>query len=140
MAKSKLTPEVRDKIVQAVKAGNYAKVAAQYAGVDESTLYRWIRQGERQGSGIYYQFCQSLKEAEAESEVRAVAIINRHMNENWTAAMTYLERRHPDRWKRRDELDFRKLTIDQLLALATAGEGGVESAGDRLATSSSEEG
>jgi transposase len=43
--RSLLTPELQDKIVRVVKAGNYLKVAAQYNGVGESTLRLWLQRG-----------------------------------------------------------------------------------------------
>lgn len=130
---TKLTPQLQDKIVQAVKAGNYAQIAAQYAGIGTTTFFRWMQQGAEEEKGIYREFREAIKVAEAEAEVRAVAIIQRQMPESWQAAMTYLERKHPDRWKRRDELDIKRLPTDQLLELAAAVEGRIESAGDRAA-------
>ena len=44
---SKLTPEVQEKIVTAIRAGNYAQVAAVYAGIGERTFYRWMERGEK---------------------------------------------------------------------------------------------
>ncbi len=112
---TKLTPEVQEKIVSAIRAGNYANVAAEYAGIGERTFYRWLQQGSEEEQGIYGQFRQAVKTAERESEVRAVAIIQKHMDDNWQAAMTYLERKHPSRWGRRDRL---KIEIDPREALA----------------------
>ncbi len=43
--RSLLTPELQDRIVRVVKAGNYLKVAAQYNGVGESTLRLWLQRG-----------------------------------------------------------------------------------------------
>ena len=100
--KTKLTPEVQDKIVGAIRAGNYAAIAAEYAGITESCFYLWLRRGRAEGRGLYFQFLQAVKEAEREAEVRAVAIVQKHMGDNWTAAMTFLERKFPQRWGRRD--------------------------------------
>jgi hypothetical protein len=47
-----LTPERQDRIVQAVKAGNYLKVAAQWAGVGESTLRVWLQRGRRASAAV----------------------------------------------------------------------------------------
>jgi hypothetical protein len=57
--------------------------------------------GEREEDGPYRAFRDAVKSAESEAEVRAVAIIQRHMGTNWQAAMTYLERKYPSRWGRR---------------------------------------
>jgi hypothetical protein len=98
---SKLTPEVQEKIVTAIRAGNYAQVAAVYAGITERTYYRWMELGDQARGGRYLQFFQAVKAAEGEAEVRAVAIIQKKMTGDWRAAMAYLERKHPKRWGRR---------------------------------------
>jgi hypothetical protein len=98
---SKLTPKVQERIVSVIRAGNYAYVAAEYAGIGQSTFYRWLELGAEQKSGRYREFREAVKRAEAEGEVRAVAIIQKHMMTNWQAAMTYLERKFPQRWARR---------------------------------------
>jgi hypothetical protein len=97
---SKLTPEIQDKIVSAIRAGNYGEVAAAYAGIGSSTFYRWMDQGKAQ-AGPYREFREAVKAAESEAEVRAVAIVQKQMPEHWQAAMTYLERKFPLRWGRR---------------------------------------
>jgi hypothetical protein len=44
--KLKLTEERHDKIVEFIKAGNYASQAAGAAGIGERTFWRWMKQGE----------------------------------------------------------------------------------------------
>ncbi len=38
---AKLTPELQAKLVEALKAGNYAEVAARHVGIASSTFYDW---------------------------------------------------------------------------------------------------
>lgn len=72
--KSKLTPETHDTIVKAVRAGATFENAAQAAGIDESTLYKWLREAERNEAPDWkIQFHQDLYRARAEVEVRVVA-------------------------------------------------------------------
>ena len=99
--RSKLTAEVQEKIVRVIRAGNYAYIAAEYAGIGQSTFYRWMEQGEAQTAGPYREFREAVKAAEREAEIRAVATVQQHMGKNWQAAMTYLERKFPQRWGRR---------------------------------------
>lgn len=49
-------------------------------------------------------FSFSLTKAAAEAEVQALAQIQlaARQPQHWQAAMTFLERRHPDRWRRQD--------------------------------------
>ena len=102
--RGKLTPEVREKIVSAIRAGNYAQVAAEYAGISRSTFFRWLDRGRQAQRGLYRDLFEAVEAAEREAEVRAVAILQKHMDESWQAAMAFLERKHPERWGRRDQL------------------------------------
>lgn len=103
---SKLTAEVQGRIVAAIRAGNYAEAAAQSAGISASTLYRWLARGELEASGPFRQFREAVVLAEAEAEVHAVAVIRRAMPDDWRAALAYLERRHPGRWRQRQTTEL----------------------------------
>lgn len=100
--KTKLTPEVQEKIVLLVTNGHYKRVAAQQAGVDERTLYQWIEKGDPthpMTRAIYRQFRQALEKAEADSEVVLLDKIMKH-----GTARDHLEvlaRRFPERWARK---------------------------------------
>ncbi len=97
----KLTPELQEKICRVIKLGNYASVAAEYAGIGTTTFYRWLQVGEKEEAGPYRDFRDAIKAAESEAEIRAVATIQQHMGRSWQAAMTFLERKFPHRWGRR---------------------------------------
>ncbi len=114
-SRTKLTPELQEALVQAIRAGNYAAVAVQYAGISRSTFYRWMQRGQRAKSGLYCEFFEAIRRAESQAEVRAVAILQGHMKDSWRAAMTFLERKYPDRWGRKDRL---KIDIEPRQALA----------------------
>ena len=103
-AKPKLTPEIQERIVQVIRSGNYAVVAAAYAGISDKTYYLWKSKGEAQPDSIYGQFLEAIKKAEALSEAEAVAQIKLAARDpkNWVAGMTWLERRYQQRWSRTD--------------------------------------
>jgi transposase len=102
---TKLTAEVQERIVQAIRAGNYAEAACQAAGISPSSLYRWLARGQQE-PGRYREFRQAVLRAEAEGEVHAVATVRRAMAEDWRAALAYLERRHPARWQRQQRTEL----------------------------------
>lgn len=104
--KLKLTPEVQQKIVSAIRAGNYAFVAAEMAGIGRSTYWRWLEMGEKpDAQPVYREFRDAVKEAEAAAEVASVALIRQAaQNGTWQAAAWYLERKHGDRWGRNDKV------------------------------------
>jgi hypothetical protein len=103
-AKPKLTPEIQARVVQAIRGGNYAVVAAAYAGISDKTYYLWKEKGEAQPDTIYGEFLRAIKEAEALSEAEAVAQVRLASRDpkNWAAGMTWLERRFQTRWSRTD--------------------------------------
>jgi hypothetical protein len=103
---TKLTPQVRDRILQGVRAGNHVEPSARAAGIAPSTYYSWLARGEREAVGIYRVFLEEVRRAEAEAEVHAVAILRRAMTGDWRAALAYLERRHPARWRRHQSTEL----------------------------------
>jgi transposase-like protein len=96
----KLTAEVKRRIVEAVRVGNTVEVAAAYAGISRSTLHRWL--SHEKTDPRYAALRTEVLKAEAEAEFYAVAIIRRAMPEDWRAALAFLERRRPARWRQHD--------------------------------------
>jgi transposase len=94
----KYTPEVARRIVNAIAAGNFLEAAAAYGGISYECLNQWIRRGERETDGIYFQFLQDVHEAKAKAEVTLVATIKKASTNDWKAAGWMLSRRYPDRW------------------------------------------
>jgi hypothetical protein len=132
-----------------IEIGNYVPVACAAMGITETTYYRWFRQGREvqeaiagaaneqelhdylMNDGIVegfstlhcrcYKFAQLATKASARSEAAALALIKQQMPQQWTAAMTFLERRFPGRWKRREQIDVGDATegtgIDETIML-----------------------
>lgn len=123
-----------NEIIGYIEVGNYVPTACAAAGISETTYYRWLSDGqaveeligdkedaddyrERMLNGELvlglsaiqvrsWEFRQRILMASARSEAYAVATIRAQMPAQWTAAMTFLERRFPGRWKRRDQIDI----------------------------------
>jgi len=92
--KSKFSEPVRERIIEALRAGTTYEIAAQYAGISRSTLYEWIKKGEGFETGIYRTFYDNLKKAEAEGAVVHLGTISQASRKDWKAAAWLLERRH----------------------------------------------
>ena len=74
---TKLTPEIQDKIVAAIRHGNYIETAAALAGIRKDTFYDWLRKGARATTDDRYRnFSDAVFEAMAQSEAEAVAAID----------------------------------------------------------------
>jgi hypothetical protein len=97
---TKLTAALIEKIAALMRAGNYAEQACRAVGIATSTYYRWIERGRREQFGIYHDFVEALRRAEAEAEVEAVVLLREAMPDDWRAIVAYLERRYPGRWRR----------------------------------------
>lgn len=118
---TKLTPQVRAAICQRIAAGNHKNVAAVSCGVDPATFYEWIARGEgrdpdRAQTPLYADFAEAVKKAEADAEVRNVALIEQAAGKEWTAAAWWLERKFPERWAKKQEApaiyqDNRSITV-----------------------------
>ncbi len=101
---TKLTAELGEQIARAIRAGSYPEVAAQYAGVDRSTYYRWMERGDpdatRAADRPYRRFRRAVEQAQAADEVRDATLIGKAAERDWRAAAWRLERRHRARWGR----------------------------------------
>src|SRR5262245_5709675 len=94
----KLTPEVRERLCTAIRAGNYYEAAAAYASITYGSLRKWIQKGRAARRGKYFAFLQAIKKAEADAEATVVAQWRQQIPENWQAARDFLARRFPRRW------------------------------------------
>jgi len=98
---SKLTQEVQDRIVAALRAGNYQETAARYAGISEDTFYEWLKRGKEEPGSAYSEFSEAVEKAKADAEVRDVALIDKAAHDgSWQAAAWKLERKFPNKWGR----------------------------------------
>lgn len=99
-------PDLIKKLTQLIQAGCYVYVAAEAVGIGERSFYRWMARGEEETSGMYRQFWQEIKKAEAVAEAKMLMVINEASRTNWTAAAWFLERKFPDRWGRKDRVQI----------------------------------
>lgn len=97
---TKLTPETQKAICDAIAAGNYDYVAAEYAGVGRTTFYAWLAKGEEHETGIHREFLNAIKRAASQAEVRNIAIIE--TDQSWQSKAWWLERKHNDRWGKKE--------------------------------------
>lgn len=91
-------------LLEAVEAGNYIETAAELAGLSKVTVYNWLKRAEANETP-YVALANALKRASARAEAAEVTKVRNAGNDPrfWAASMTYLERRHPERWARRQD-------------------------------------
>lgn len=99
---------------EAMAKGNYAVTACDLLGITYQSYWEWLKQAEEDQlagmtveSSIYLRLAYALKTAEAKAEAELVNVVRNSavQDKNWLAGMTFLERRHPDRWGRRDRTE-----------------------------------
>ena len=102
---TKLTQEVQDAIVVALKAGMYIEASCDYVGIAPRTYYKWMSDAEREDAAEeVLQFSQAVKKARAEAEYRNVQGIQVAGEEHWQARAWWLERSFPSRWGRQQRV------------------------------------
>jgi hypothetical protein len=97
---TKLTPDVEQKILLAVRGGNYRYVAARWAGTTERALQRWMLEGKKHPKSKYGKFRKALIEAEQTAEIHAIKIVLDAAKKDAKHAQWWLERKQPARWGR----------------------------------------
>lgn len=109
-ARGKLTAELADSIVKAIRDGSFLDPAAQAHGIHRSTLYRWLERGEQEKlaeergetltdeGALYRDFCNRVAEADAEAEVDAAKRLRKLGEYNPKALAGFLKMRWPERW------------------------------------------
>lgn len=147
---TKLTDEKAERIIQAVRAGNFLDVAAAFAQVHRTTFWRWLERGRNAADMIeaadgdtfeqrcaaagvsdvdvrFAQFHEEVDRARADAEVRAVTLIQKAAEGDARHAEWFLERSFPDRWGARQRTELVgdgggpvRLAGDDQVALAVA--------------------
>jgi transposase-like protein len=104
--KSKFDDEgIRNTILLWMQQGSYARAAAESVGVGETTLYRWLEEGEKDAKAKVEsekrEFWEAFTRARAEGEVGLVADVRKLARQDGRLALEMLARRNPKQWGRR---------------------------------------
>ena len=102
--KTKLSPDLQKRLLDAIAAGNYIHTACAAVGIGESTYFKWLERG-RAGESPYREFMEALTRAEQQAIVSLVKIVRSHAIGDWRAAAFLLERRQKKDWGRHETLD-----------------------------------
>jgi hypothetical protein len=94
---------LQGRIVALVRAGTCPQVAAAAVGVNRRTFRKWLERGGLKPGSREGQFVRALAEAEALLETLLVQQVVAQAKADAKMALKYLERRHPDRWRKATE-------------------------------------
>lgn len=91
---SKLTDTIKQRIIEVISVGGNKTLAAKYAGVCRQTLHDWLARGEKQKNGVYRDFLDEFRRAEARPELLAMGMVQQAIeNGDLYSARWYLEKR-----------------------------------------------
>jgi transposase-like protein len=100
--RTKWTPEVREKILEALKVGSYMEVACDYANVSRTIVFQHLKAGrEDLAAGTESEdaaFADATTRATAQVEIRALALWQESFKENPQEIGRFLERRYATRY------------------------------------------
>lgn len=103
-----------EKVLRLVAAGNYIETACLAAGFNKATIYDW-KKAAKDNNIAAIAFTNALEKAEAIAEADALSDVERAGRAGpqfWAASATRLERRHPERWgKRQDDSSAPKVVV-----------------------------
>lgn len=84
--RGKMTPERYEAIIKYIRNGAYLAHAANAVGIDDNTVYRWIKWGKEDPESIYGLFLEDLKRATGIAILRNVSIVQKAAEDDWAAA------------------------------------------------------
>ena len=100
---SKLTPEVSDKICEALEKGHSIKGACGYANIHESTYHNWYNRGREKKSGKYKQFVCDVDQARAKATCDVEKVILDVIPQSPQDAKWWLSKHNPETYVDRHE-------------------------------------
>jgi len=92
---TRLSPEIQERILHAMKLGASRADAAQFAGIGERTLREWLRVGAEEPDGPFAALRAKVLEAEGNVKVTLVGCVLKAAVSDWRAALALLQCRHP---------------------------------------------
>jgi len=99
-----LDPTRRERLLAAIRAGNYLSTAAAYAGIGESTFHRYMEFGRTEPHGHYHDLYEDVQLAQLDCEAKSVIMWRSHFQTDYRAIRDFLERRFPRRWGRSEKV------------------------------------
>ena len=107
MAKLKLTPQLQEQIGNNITLGMPLKYAAESVGITEVTFYNWLKRGETESKGQFYEFAEHVKACKAKAVQLHLKLITKAATEGtWQASAWILERRYPEEFGRREKVEL----------------------------------
>jgi len=110
--RASFTKQRAEKVLQLLRDGSFRSKAAAAVGVDLDTLLAWMIE--------HPDFARDVEAAEAKAELEHLRNLRDKAGDDWRASAWWLERKHPDRWGKRETLNVNisSLSDEQLEEIA----------------------
>lgn len=92
---TKYTEQNVNRILGALRGGNTRRASCAAGNISQDTFANWLRE--------HSAFSDAVEKAEAEAELRNLAVIQDATKTTWQAAAWWLERKHKAEWSSRVE-------------------------------------
>lgn len=89
--------EKRQRLLQFLAQGHTRRTAAMLTQIDEDTVRRWELADA--------EYAEKIRAAEIAACAVAEASIHAAVQDDWRAALAYLERRDPEQWAKRNRVE-----------------------------------
>ena len=121
----KLTAEMIKQHCDLLIQGQAIAKAAILTGISESTIYRWLALGKKEGAeAIYVELVERVSEATECSEFELLQRMRKagEKSDHWRATAWMLERRFPEKYGKKSstQLDFENIKSESNSAGLTA--------------------
>lgn len=106
---TKLTPEVQQRILEAITFGAPRKYAAGYAGVSESNVKNWMARGQADdATEPYASFAVAVIRQENNTVVDAIGALKVAALKDWRAAIEFIKLRAPELFAEKSQSQLKK--------------------------------
>jgi hypothetical protein len=109
-----LNADVTESICRTLRCVGTVEDAANRAGVDKATLYRWLAKGREQSKGPFREFCDSVLAARVDRCLVMEAQMLAHGKLNWKALAFLMQAAEPKRYAPRVVVHVREELSDAL--------------------------
>ena len=120
------TEDTLEQFYALLRGGNYIKTACEYAGIPESSYYKWMQEAStEEGRAWTKDLREQVQAARSYAQAANLQIVQQAAREgHWQAAAWFLERSNPSQWALRErrelEISVDVRTIDSRGQLAVA--------------------
>lgn len=91
---TKFTEEVKQRLFFAIRKGAPYTIACDYAGISYELLRQWRIEANEEKNQDFIDFLVQLKQAEGETALKWLDVLDNAMPKEWQPAAWKLERRH----------------------------------------------